>query len=113
MRERFQDNEPESIDLDYFAYCVFPAFSEWIRRKVREEQGGICDCGCGQKPQKLEVHHRVPQSLGGADNEFNAVGLAPTCHHAWDDKALKEGVIYPGIPIKRAPDSLFRKGAHR
>lgn len=52
----------------------FHAFSKEIKKKVREEQGGVCAIS-GQKA-KLEIHHRIPQCKGGSDRIENAIGLA-------------------------------------
>jgi 5-methylcytosine-specific restriction endonuclease McrA len=117
MLERFQENEPEAIDLSYFGYCIFPAFSAWIRNKVREEQDYTC-ADCHEYDPNLEVHHILPQSKKGKDTIENAVGLCGPnvndCHEAWDRKALDENVIYPGVPLDhRAKKSLMAMNGRR
>lgn len=79
---------------------VAMAFSPRIKREVREAQGGKCHkcgctpCGC------LEIHHRVPQALGGGDGIDNAVGLCGpednSCHQEADRRAF-QGQIYPQV----------------
>lgn len=66
------------------------------------EQGNVCG-DCGEKKKKLQIHHIVPQSMGGSDERENAVGLCPSCHKKWDELA-REGVIYPGVPIEQATE---------
>jgi len=116
MRERFTENEPESIDLSYFAYAIFPKFPDWIRKQVREEQEYTC-AYCGQRDHHLEVHHIKPKSLGGQDTINNSIGLCgPSvndCHELWDSLALQDHVIYPGVPMDEKGKQFFKKGAHR
>lgn len=92
------------------------SFGGAIKKQVREQQNGDC-ADCGQHVRKLEIHHRVPESMGGSDTIENAVGLCGPkngdCHEYWDQKALTEGVIYPGIDIQDAPRTLFKHKNHR
>lgn len=72
-------------------------FPEGIRRDVRHDQRNRCAyCGTlcrGQQfhEPRLEVHHNVPRSVGGANNRRNAVGLCGKhpdggcgCHAVFD-----------------------------
>lgn len=94
---------PEIVDVGIQALglaSLAMAFSPRIKREVREAQEGRCHkcgctpCGC------LEVHHRVPQALGGGDGIDNAVGLCGPedngCHQDADRKAFG-GQIYPQV----------------
>jgi hypothetical protein len=69
------------------------AFSKKLKEQVRREQKGIC-ADCGRKPKKLEIHHIIPQSMGGPDTRDNAVGLCPECHDKWDALAFLKGIFY-------------------
>ena len=71
----------------------FLAFSKELKERVRKEQKGIC-ADCGTKPKKLEIHHIIPQSMGGADTRENAVGLCPECHEKWDELAFLKKIFY-------------------
>ena len=68
------------------------AFSEELKKQVRKEQGGRCDW-CGKKVKKLQIHHIIPQSMGGSDTRENAVGLCEDCHRYWD-KLSFQGIFY-------------------
>jgi len=68
------------------------AFPKELKQQVRKEQKGVC-ADCGEKPKKLEIHHIIPQSMGGKDTRDNAVGLCPDCHDKWDELA-KKGVFF-------------------
>lgn len=91
-----------AISLFVLGSIAFCSFSKELKRQVREEQQGACG-DCGGKPKKLQIHHIVPQSMGGSDERENAVGLCCSCHAKWDELA-REGVIYPGVPIKSATE---------
>ena len=84
------------------------SFSHAIKKQVREEQDGQC-AKCAHKPKKLQVHHRVPEAMGGAGNRQNAVGLCPPDHKYFDKLAVEQHIIYPNIPLSQAPDNLFKK----
>lgn len=84
-------------------------FSVEMKEKIRDEQSYYCD-HCGKKA-RLQVHHKIPQRLGGADIRENGVGLCESCHEKWDELSL-EGVIYPGIPITEAPRELYKSDAY-
>lgn len=80
------------------------AFSAKLKKEVRERQEGRCHaCGC-TPCDCLQIHHRVPQFLGGSDGIANAVGLCGEndngCHQIADEKAMKSGIIYPQVHKK-------------
>jgi 5-methylcytosine-specific restriction endonuclease McrA len=79
---------PEIAIGSFGLISIALAFSRELKEKIREEQKGFC-ADCGLKPKKLEIHHIIPQSMGGPDTEDNAVGLCPNCHQEWDERAKK------------------------
>jgi hypothetical protein len=83
------------------------AFSRALKQEVRESQGFRCD-RCGKKTKFLQVHHKVPQCLGGSDRKVNSVALCPSCHVEVDNEAMLEGTIYPGVFIDQVPTSQFK-----
>ena len=99
---------PENITLGVEALGLLGlAFSRLLKQKIKEEQNFRCD-KCGKKTKYLQVHHRVPQCLGGTDTRPNGVALCASDHVEADNEALLEGIIYPGIPIEHAPANLFK-----
>ena len=98
MSERFKPKLPlkeittfalSSLALYSISLLAFP---KELKKRVREEQKGVC-ADCGEKPKKLEIHHIIPQSMGGSDTRDNAVGLCPDCHDKWDELA-KQGKFF-------------------
>jgi hypothetical protein len=85
-------NDP-TIALSLVALAM--SFSASVRNEVRKRQGGYCDC-CGEKVDKLQIHHRKPTCQHGNNQIENAVGLCQECHHEVDEEAL-EGVIYSQV----------------
>ena len=82
------------------------AFRKDIRFEVRKRQGNVCD-SCGQKVDKLQTHHRKPESLGGASSRIeNAVGLCPDCHQEVDRETFR-GMQYPQVHTK---DKYYPQG---
>lgn len=76
------------------------AFRKDIRYEVRRRQGNICDC-CGEKVDKLQTHHRRPESLGGASSRIeNAVGVCQDCHKVLDVEAF-QGTLYPQVHTQK------------
>lgn len=49
-----------------------------VRRRVLERAKGRCEL-CGRKG-KLEIHHFLPPSMGGASHPLNLIALCPECH---------------------------------
>jgi 5-methylcytosine-specific restriction endonuclease McrA len=80
-----------SLGLLAVSFCAFP---EWLKKLIRKEQNNCCDW-CGKKVKKLQIHHIIPQSMGGSDERSNAVGLCQECHSYWDKEALKYRRLYP------------------
>ncbi len=83
------------------------AFSREIKDQIRQEQNGCC-AACGKKC-KTQIHHIIPQGMGGSDERVNGVGLCADCHKIWDEHA-REGIIYPGISIQEAKPEMWKNG---
>jgi len=83
------------------------AFSRQMKELVKKEQNYTC-ARCGKKYKYLQVHHKVPQCLGGSDRKVNSVALCPSCHVEVDNEAMLEGTIYPGVFIDQVPTSQFK-----
>jgi len=99
---------PENITLGVEALGLLGlAFSRALKQEVRESQGFKCD-RCGKKTKFLQVHHKVPQCLGGSDKKVNSVALCASCHVEVDNEAMLEGTIYPGVFIDQVPASQFK-----
>lgn len=81
------------------------AFSNEVKEQARRRAGGKCEM-C-HNPGILQVHHMVSQVAGGTDNLDNAVVLDRDCHLYWDNRTLRDGVMYPGIPLANAPEELI------
>lgn len=45
---------------------------------------------CGRVSRDLEVDHKVPLHLGGAESDSNRWALCATCHQAKSDREEKE-----------------------
>jgi len=73
----------------------FLAFGAKIRKEVIQRQGGKC-YDCGEKA-RLQIHHRLPQSMGGEDILSNAVGLCQTCHKVADRLALRGHIFHERV----------------
>lgn len=100
-----------SITLGVTLFAIWElshfAFSPEIKDQIRQEQNGCCD-SCGKKC-KTQIHHIVPQGMGGSDERINGVGLCADCHKIWDERA-RDGIIYPGIPIAEAKPEMWKNG---
>lgn len=66
------------------------SFTESLKAKVRRKAHLSC-CLC--KAIGVEVHHLIPQELGGSDSEENAVPLCPSCHEAYGANPQKRKFI--------------------
>ena len=65
------------------------------REAILHRDNYTCQC-CGKKHVRLEVHHIIFRSLGGADDEKNLITLCEKCH-----KAVHDGIlIITKIPKK-------------
>ncbi|MCX8009229.1 MAG: HNH endonuclease [Patescibacteria group bacterium] len=88
------------IELSQFAFSVE------LKKQIREEQNKCCaDCG---KKGKIQIHHIVPQHMGGSDERANGVGLCADCHKKWD-KLAESGTIFPGLPMAQAHQDMWKK----
>jgi 5-methylcytosine-specific restriction endonuclease McrA len=83
---------PEIAIGSFGLISIALAFSRGLKEEIRKKQKGFC-ADCGLKPEKLHIHHIIPQSMGGPDTKDNAVGLCPNCHQKWDERA-KEGKFF-------------------
>jgi len=81
------------------------AFSRLLKELIKEQQNYKCD-KCGKKTT-LQVHHKVPQCLGGNNSPENAVALCPNCHLDADNNAILYGIVYPDILIEEVDGGLF------
>lgn len=66
------------------------AFSEALKLKVKQKAHFHC-CLCHSLG--VEIHHIIPQSEGGSDEEDNAVPLCPTCHETYGANPEKRKFI--------------------
>jgi len=66
------------------------AFSEATKLIVRKKSHLQC-CLC--KHVGIEIHHIIPQSEGGPDDESNAAPLCPACHEIYGDNPKKRKFI--------------------
>jgi len=55
------------------------AFSEPIRLAVKRKADFTC-CWCRDRRNKVEIHHIIPQTEGGPNDEDNAAPLCGSCH---------------------------------
>lgn len=84
------------VTLGVFGILPFCAFSNEIKKRVREEQDNKCAI-TGIKG-KLEIHHRVPMCRGGSDRRENAVGLlgersVEDVHEKFDRLAIDQNLF--------------------
>lgn len=102
--KNFLNRVPALLSLLSLAYLATANLSNWeikeiIRKRreqherIKESQGYICG-GCGAACE-LEIHHIVPKSLGGDDDDSNLIALGVSvseggcgCHDRWDAEAL-------------------------
>jgi len=89
-----------AVLFTFLAFGGRDGFRSSLRRQVRKEQESRClKCGNTFKPSKLQTHHILPRSLGGADTRINAVVLCTNCHERADIEALYNGVLMNGMRI--------------
>lgn len=73
-------------------------FPQEVRYLVKDQQRRRCaDCGShcgGSHTLRFEVHHVVPQALGGSTERANAVGLCHLCHERHDREAICNGKLF-------------------
>ena len=71
------------------------------REAILHRDNYTCQC-CGKKHVRLEIHHIIFRSLGGADDEKNLITLCEKCH-----KAVHDGILI----ITKIPKKLNLKYA--
>ena len=71
------------------------------REAVLHRDNYTCQC-CGKKHVRLEVHHIIFRSKGGADDERNLITLCEKCH-----KAIHDGMLF----LTKKPKKLNLKYA--
>ena len=77
---------------------------KWSKRKALKRAGYRCaECGA---TQDLQVHHIVPVSVGGGDNQRNLQVLCDKCHRRAHGKPPKgemihavKGYVYPPLRV--------------
>lgn len=86
-------------------------FPEEIKKDVKVSQDwrcGYCNGPCrghGYSEPRLEVHHIVPQSVGGPPTRENAVGLCGhggdcNCHESFDQLYFKTGKTFVDVMLE-------------
>ncbi|MCK4446418.1 MAG: HNH endonuclease [Candidatus Marinimicrobia bacterium] len=55
------------------------SFSEEIKLKIKKKSNFTC-CWCQDIRNKVEIHHIIPESKNGPDDEDNAAPLCSNCH---------------------------------
>ena len=114
---------PDSPLLKHVRFFSFP---KEVKRTVRQEQDNIC-FSCGEKVKEVEVHHRLPQCLGGSDRVENAVGLCSgehgkgenspdDCHEKFDRLAIDSNLfLHPDgrlVTRDEMPNECFKYENH-
>tara|TARA_R110000772_G_scaffold208858_1_gene319415 strand:- start:101 stop:496 length:396 start_codon:yes stop_codon:yes gene_type:complete len=67
---------------------------------------------CSKKTEHLELHHIVPISRGGTNNECNIIELCSGCHGLAHDVSFtneRGGLIKEGVIKKKIKDTVDRK----
>ena len=108
-------DKKRNILLPILLFPVFPSlykFSDSIKKEVRENQNNIC-ADTGIKCRKLEIHHKLPQCMGGSDKLENAVGLAGEkekidAHEKWDRITIDTGIMFGGETIDKATPNMIK-----
>lgn len=84
---------------------IDPQTWEPLAAGVRQQDGHSCQsCSRDKEPDENQfpVHHILPRSLGGPDEEWNLITLCPSCHRKTDAKGGP--VRYPFESQTRLPD---------
>ena len=95
-------------EIGLFVLALTACFDPQTKFEIKKKQKGRC-ADCNRKEAYLPVHHKVPQCLGGSDNAVNAVALCGSCHLKWDNLAMREHIIFPGIPMNQADPAQFKR----
>ncbi len=67
---------------------------------------------CNKKTKHLELHHIIPKSRGGTNDESNLIKLCPECHGLAHDVSFSRdrgGLIKEGIIKNKIKDEIDRK----
>lgn len=85
-------------------------FSDETKDQVREEQNGSCAL-CGKKcnGHQMQIHHKIPVSMGGTGTRENAIGLCRKprpCHELFDQLALKYGIFYDDVRMQMGQEYI-------
>lgn len=64
------------------------SFSHSIHTKLKKIK---CCQNCHRQVERRyrEIHHKIPVSKGGTNNQNNLMMVCPTCHTKLDEEALK------------------------
>ena len=76
-----------------------------IAAKIRakdDDQCQSCDTEWEKGQNRFPVHHILPKSLGGPDEEWNLITLCPSCHPKTDKRGGP--VRYPTESQTKLPD---------
>lgn len=73
-------------------------------KKVMEEKLKVCG-NCGSK-DRVEIHHIVPISKGGTNNEGNLVYLCNKCHHLAHSEYEENSVNLPKRIYLKAKEEI-------
>lgn len=77
-----------------------------------------CCADCGQKLEKLELHHKIAKARAGKNDLINEVLLCGSdyndCHEKWDKQGKDEHspIIFPGIPFSQFNSEGFRENGY-
>jgi hypothetical protein len=85
-----------------------PPFSKEIKERAKADHDFRC-ANCNSA-KKLEVHHIIPESIGGLNQRVNAIPLCHNCHIRADLLAFRGVTIYGRL--NELPDTLFREGVN-
>lgn len=91
-------------------------FTQQIKHEVKTEQKGRCAyCGTfcnGRHDSNFQVHHVVPQALGGSTERANAIGLCGRCHTIHDENALCQNRLIYETMLEEGRDTEVTRLAH-
>lgn len=67
---------------------------------------------CNKKTEHLELHHIIPKSRGGSNDESNLIELCSECHGLAHDVSFtneRGGLIKESVSRKKIQDEIDRK----
>jgi hypothetical protein len=84
-------------------------FSQKVKDKVMVESARRCSCCRRYKGVKVEVHHIIPQSMGGPDTFENAIALCFDCHSDAGHYNINhpKGTKFSPNELRLAKDTLY------